>query len=146
MQHGTATQADGEVARVRRLATVLDRYMIDPVIGLILPGAGDVLGSLLGLYTVSIAIRRRMSPVIIARMLTNLGVDALLGIVPLLGDLIDVGFKANVRNAELLEQRQEVGGKATARDWLMVIGSALAFMAVIGLSIYAVIALVRAIF
>ncbi|MDQ3300447.1 MAG: DUF4112 domain-containing protein [Myxococcota bacterium] len=145
-KRGSGIRVDGEVARVRRLATVLDRYMIDPVIGLILPGAGDVLGSLLGLYTVSIAIRRRMSPVIIARMLMNLGVDALLGIVPLLGDLVDVGFKANTRNAALLEQRQEQGGKATARDWLMVIGSALVFMAAIGLSIYAVIALVRAIF
>jgi hypothetical protein len=142
----SAYPKDAELARVRRMAHVLDRYLVDPVIGLLIPGAGDIVGSLLGLYTVAIAIRRRMSPVIVARMLLNLGVDAVLGFVPLLGDLADVGFKANHRNVALLTERAEHGGRATWRDWLVVIGAALAFFALIGLMVYAVVALLRAIF
>ncbi|MDQ3366332.1 MAG: DUF4112 domain-containing protein [Myxococcota bacterium] len=143
---GTGTRTDPELDRVRQLATVLDRYLVDPILGLVIPGGGDIVGSLLGLYTVIIAIRRRMSPVIIARMLMNLGIDAVFGIVPLIGDLFDVGFKANQRNVALLEDRRHRGGRATARDWLMVVGAAVAFLAMMALSVYAIIALLRAIF
>jgi hypothetical protein len=128
----TGTHADPELERVRKLARILDHYLVDPVIGLVLPGAGDIVGSLLGLYAVAIALRRKMSPVIIARMLLNLGLDAILGIVPLLGDITDVAFKANQRNVALLTERSAVeGGRATAKDWMMVIGAALVFVAAI---------------
>ena len=129
---------------LRTLTRVLDRYMVDPLLGLVLPGAGDLIGSMLGLYIVGIAVRRRMSPVVIARILLNLAVDAGLGLVPLLGDIADFAFKANDRNLALLTARHQTG-KATVRDWLMVAGAALAFVAVIALVIYGIVALVRAI-
>jgi hypothetical protein len=37
-------------------------------------------------------------------MLANVGVDTLVGEIPLLGDLFDAGFKSNLRNMALLEQ------------------------------------------
>ncbi|HEU0029133.1 MAG TPA: DUF4112 domain-containing protein [Kofleriaceae bacterium] len=137
-RRGTGTRTDAELERVRKMARVLDRYMLDPIVGLILPGAGDIVGSLLGLYTVAIALRRRMSPVIVARMLLNLGLDALIGIVPLVGDVADVGFKANTRNAELLIERGETGGRATAKDWLMVVGAGLLFVVAVALAVFLV--------
>jgi len=135
---------DPEVERVRRMARVLDHYLVDPLIGLILPGAGDLIGSLLGLYTVGVAIRRKMSPVIVARMLMNLALDALLGVVPLLGDITDIAFKANERNVKLLVERDASGGRASARDWAMIVGAALVFGAAIGLTIYALVSVIRA--
>jgi hypothetical protein len=144
-RRGTGTRTDAEIDRARKLARLLDDYLLDPVIGLLIPGAGDVIGSLLGLYPVAIALRRKMSPVIIARMLLNLGLDALLGIVPLLGDIVDVGLKANKKNLALLESHVETGGKATRKDWLVVIGAGLAFGAAIGLSVYLMSRIVRAI-
>jgi hypothetical protein len=36
-------------------------------------------------------------------MLLNMGLDALLGAVPVLGDLFDVAFRANRRNLRLVE-------------------------------------------
>lgn len=135
--------ADRELQRVQLLARVLDTYLVDPLLGLLLPGAGDLAGSLLGLYAVSIAVRRRMSPVVIARMLLNLSIDALVGAIPLLGDLFDFGFRANERNVRLLVSRGEHGGRATARDWLMVAGAALAFAASLALAAYAVVLLLR---
>jgi hypothetical protein len=136
--------ADPELERARTLARVLDHYMIDPLIGLVLPGAGDLIGSVLGLYIVGIAVRRRVSPVVIARMLLNLAIDAAIGFVPLLGDVADVAFKANAKNLQLVADRHDTG-EATARDWIAVGGALLALIAVLGLATYAVIAVVRAI-
>jgi hypothetical protein len=134
----TSSELDG----VRALTRVLDHYMVDPLLGLVLPGAGDLIGSLLGLYIVSMAVRRRVSPVIIARMLLNLALDAALGAVPLLGDLFDVAFKANDKNLALLAARHDTG-KASARDWLIVAGAALALVVVLGLVGYALVAAIR---
>jgi hypothetical protein len=133
-----------EIERARTLTRVLDHYLVDPLLGLVLPGVGDLIGSLLGLYLVAIAVRRRMSPLIVARMLLNLALDAALGAIPLIGDIADFAYKANEHNLALLIGRRETG-KATARDWLAIGGAVAAFAAVIGLVIYAVVALIRAI-
>jgi Domain of unknown function (DUF4112) len=110
----------------------------------VLPGAGDVIGSVIGLYLVGIALRRRLSPIVVAHMMLNLAIDAAIGIVPLVGDVADVMFKANEKNLRLLLDRHNTG-KATAHDWLAVGGASLAFAAVVGLAIYAVAAVLRAI-
>ncbi len=143
-KRGSGTHVDHELERVKKMAVVMDRYMVDPIIGLILPGAGDIIGSLLGMYTVAIAMKRKVSPVIIARMLLNLGLDAIIGFVPLIGDVADIGFKANQKNVELLSERNT--GKASAKDWLFVVGAALLFFGTIALSVFAIVSLFRAIF
>lgn len=131
------------------MARVLDDAYVDPILGLLLPGAGDVVGSLLGLYTVGLAARRRVAPIVIARMLLNLAIDAGLGAIPFLGDLFDLGFKANNRNIALLADRTHRGGQGTARDWLAVIGAGAlfvaAFVGVIVVVVWALASLVRAI-
>ena len=130
--------------RVRTLTRVLDHHLVDPLLGLVLPGAGDLIGSVLGLYVVGVALQRRTSPVIIARMLVNLALDAGFGLVPVLGDIADFAYRANTRNLALLTERP-IGGRATPRDWLIVGGAAALFVAVIALVIYGIVALVRAI-
>lgn len=137
--------SDPGIARARALARILDDYFVDPLIGLVLPGVGDVIMSVLGLYIVAIALRRRVSPVVIARMLLNLGLDAAIGAVPLVGDVFDFGFRANRRNVALLTDRVATGGRATARDWLAVVAAATGFVAIVGLVCWAIVALVRAI-
>jgi hypothetical protein len=139
----TSNARTPEVAQIRKLTRVLDHYLVDPLLGLVLPGAGDLIGSLLGLYVVAIAVRRRMSPMIVARMLLNLALDVALGLVPIVGDIADFVFKAHDKNLALLERGEH--RKATAGDWLVVGGAALVFVAVIGLVIYGIVALVRAI-
>jgi hypothetical protein len=139
----TGTQLDPDVDRVRKLAKVLDHKFLDPLLGFVLPGVGDLIGSILGLYVVAVAVRRKMSPVIIARMLMNLAIDAAAGVVPVIGDAADLVFKANERNVALLTDRAGSGGRATTRDWLMVGGAVLAFVGVIALAIYAITAMVR---
>jgi hypothetical protein len=97
--------------RLRRLAWVLDelfripgtrqRVGIDALIGLV-PGVGDTIGALLSTYIILEAARRGASVWTVTRMLANVGVESVVGAVPLLGDLFDVVFKANRRNLALL--------------------------------------------
>lgn len=81
-----------------------------------------MIGSLVGLYVVVVAVRRRLPMVTVARMLMNLGVDALVGAVPLFGDLFDFAWKANRRNVALLRERHGARHD-TAGDWLRVGGA-----------------------
>jgi len=72
----------------------------------------------------------------------NLGIDMVIGIVPLIGDALDFRFKAHMRNVELLLERPM--GKATWRDWLVVGAAVALYLAIIALVIWGVVALVRA--
>lgn len=98
---------------VRRLAWILDdviripgtnlRFGIDPLLGL-LPGAGDLAGGVLSGYIILAASRMGAPSSVLLRMGGNVIIDTLVGTVPLLGDLFDAGWKANRRNAELLQR------------------------------------------
>jgi hypothetical protein len=112
----TAPGEHEDLARVRSLARALDtairvpgtniRFGLDSIIGLV-PGAGDIASSLLSGYIVLASARLGVPPWVVMRMILNLGIDTLVGSVPLLGDLFDVGFRANVRNAALLERHMD---------------------------------------
>lgn len=137
---------DRDLERVKTIARVMDRGFVDPLLGLVLPGAGDLVGSAIGLYVVSLAFRRRVAPIIIARMLLNLAIDAGIGAIPLVGDVFDLAWRANDKNIALLESRSAHDGKAAWTDWLAVAGAFAALVAVVGLAIWAVVAVLRAIF
>jgi hypothetical protein len=84
---------------------VIDRPVgLDAIIGLI-PGVGDVAGAALGAVIPITAWRMGAPWSLIGRMTLNLGLDLLVGTVPLLGDAFDLVFKANRRNLELLRRR-----------------------------------------
>lgn len=79
------------------------RFGADALLGLV-PGIGDALGMILGYGLVIEAIRLRASWTTVGRMLANLWLDAVLGSVPLVGDVFDFVFKAHRRNLDLLER------------------------------------------
>ena len=96
-----------------RLAVLLDdsipipgtgyRIGVESILGLI-PGAGDLAGGAFSLYILLQAARMGVPRPLLVRMGTNLVVDVVVGAVPVLGDLFDAGFKANLRNLALLER------------------------------------------
>ena len=71
--------------------------------------------------------------VAIARMMSNVAIDSVLGSVPVMGDIFDVAWKSNRKNYNLLLQFEKQGQKRTWRDW--------AFFALILLALSAVIVL-----
>ena len=100
-------QDDHALVAAETLAHWLDDRFLDPLLGLLLPGVGDLLGSALGLYPVLLAWQRRAPKALIARMLLNLAADAAGGSIPILGDIWDFVFKAHARNLTLLRSRSE---------------------------------------
>lgn len=95
------------------------RFGLDPIVGL-LPGLGDLVGLVLSLYLVVEAIRLGAGAGLVVRMLANLLLEFVIGLVPVIGDVFDVMWKANNRNAGLLRahiSRKLEPGKRR-RSWL----------------------------
>ena len=100
-------------ASLRALARLLDsavaipgtniRVGLDSLIGLV-PGLGDIAGAAMSGYIVLAAARLGAPTPVLIRMVANIAVDGVVGSVPLLGDLFDVGWRANLRNTDLLER------------------------------------------
>src|SRR5688572_12051603 len=94
----------------RALARVLDsqfeiqgvKFGLDAVLGLI-PVAGDVISTAIGLYPIYLARKHRLGRLTILKMFANLGADFVVGALPLAGDVFDVFFKAHQKNYQLLE-------------------------------------------
>ncbi len=68
------------------------------------PGIGDVAASVLSCYLLYEAYRLEVPRRVFARMAGNVAVEAVAGAVPLLGDIFDIGFRANRRNVGILRQ------------------------------------------
>lgn len=82
------------------------RIGLDGIVGLLLPAAGDALSAVSALSLFYLAYQRGVPYRVLARMLLNVGLDALIGAVPVLGDLFDFAWKANRRNLILIERAQ----------------------------------------
>jgi hypothetical protein len=101
-----------DLDNARALARILDsavgvpgtkiRVGLDAILGLI-PGAGDAVSAALSGYIILAAARAGASRPVLLRMVGNVVLDAVIGAVPVLGDLFDVAFRANARNVALLE-------------------------------------------
>jgi hypothetical protein len=117
---------------LRRWAVLLDsafkvpgtnvRFGLDAIIGLV-PGLGDLVAPVFTVILLATALRMRVPAVVIARMVFNAGIDMLLGLVPLAGDVADVFWKADLRNMALLERHARPGVLPTRGDYWFVLGS-----------------------
>lgn len=113
-------EATGEQSRslegFRRLARLLDtrfgvpgvpfRFGLDGVIGLI-PGIGDGVTTLMGLYALQVAHKHKLPLGARIKMIWNIGVDFVVGAIPLVGDLFDFAFHAHAKNLRIVERHLE---------------------------------------
>ncbi len=104
------------------------RFGLDGIVGFI-PGVGDLLGGLASCIIVLAAYFRGVALVTIARMVANVGIEVLVGMVPVLGNLFDIAWRANRRNYHLLERSLAAPQRDTWRDWM--------FMGLLGLGLLA---------
>ena len=101
-----------DLERLRAIARLFDqafavpgtqwRFGVDALFGLI-PGLGDVAGALVAVYALRVARNLGAPAAVQLQMLSNVALDALVGTVPLVGDLFDFAFKAQTRNLALLD-------------------------------------------
>ena len=112
--HGFAStsNAAARLARLRTIAWLVDgafrlpgtkfRFGLNSLIGLT-PAAGDAVLAAISLYIVYEAHRLGVPREKLMRMVGNIGIETAAGAVPIVGDLFDMGFKANLRNLAIIE-------------------------------------------
>lgn len=103
--------------RIRRLSRLMDtairipvigyRIGLDPILGLI-PGAGDIITTAFSAYLIYLAARFRLPTQVMKQMIFNIALEAVVGGIPIIGDLFDAAYKSNIRNLALLEQHLQI--------------------------------------
>ena len=117
MKTSIPAKQTSKVRKLRRISQLLDSAIsipgtkislgLDPILGL-LPGGGDALTGGISAYIVIEAAKMGVSRDILGKMIGNILIDSFSGTIPIVGDLFDVGWKANVKNMELLEKHLDV--------------------------------------
>ncbi|KAJ1661046.1 hypothetical protein IWQ61_000084 [Dispira simplex] len=110
-------------SKMRRMAQLMDDIPwlplpigLDSIIGL-LPVGGDVVSALIALRIMSYGVAAGVPASYKARMVKNVAIDGLAGTVPLLGDIFDMVYKANMRNLALLEKWMQKKEKERQKVW-----------------------------
>jgi hypothetical protein len=106
---------------------------LDPILNLI-PYAGDAAGTAMSAILLVTAVGMNVPKRVLARMLLNISIDALVGAIPMLGQIFDFFWKANRKNFELLEEYAVAPDKIKAQSGT-VVASSLIFVLVLMLII-----------
>ena len=93
------------------------RFGLDGIVGFI-PGIGDILGGLASSIIIIAAWVRGVPKVTLTRMVMNVAIETAVGAVPLLGNLFDIGWRANRRNYKLLTESLVHPAEVARRNWL----------------------------
>ncbi|MGD1899143.1 MAG: DUF4112 domain-containing protein [Phormidesmis sp.] len=135
-----STTAPAALKRLRQLSYLLDsairvpgseiRFGLDPILGLF-PGGGDTVTGLMSVYIVFEAARLGVPAATLGRMGVNILFDVLTGTVPVLGDLLDVTWKANSQNVALLEKHIAAPVESSAADKLFAVVVIAALLALV---------------
>lgn len=143
-----------ELAQLRQLSHLWDqaigipgtkwRIGLESIIGL-LPIGGDWIGLVMSSYILFHAVKFNLPRSIMLRMVINILIDAIVGAVPILGDLFDTTWKANTKNVNLLEAHLKSPQKSQSADklmlWLLFVGCILFVVLLFGISVTLMIAI-----
>jgi hypothetical protein len=97
------------------------RFGLDAIVGLV-PSIGDTLTSLVSFYILIAGVRYGVPKITLARMALNVGVDYLVGTIPIVGDVFDFYWKSNQKNVELIRARAIGKKRGAASDYVLVFG------------------------
>ena len=112
---------------IRTIKNVMDRYYLDPLIGLFFPTAGDIFSSAMILPFLTVSLFKIKSLPLTLAILYNMLMDMMLGIIPLwIGDLLDIFNRSYSKNYRLIvgfvEGDQEVIQKVNRKALLTAVG------------------------
>jgi hypothetical protein len=136
-----------DLVALRRFAFLMDEAFVlpgtrvrvgfDAILGLI-PGIGDVIGAALSSWIIAGALRHRVPPLVIARMVFNVAVDLIFGAVPLAGDVFDFLYEENMMNMRLLEKHRDRRRPPRSPSQIaLVLGAIVAFLVLLAIGIAA---------
>lgn len=107
---GAMARAAASLQRLEKLGQLLDsalpipgtrfRIGLDGILGFI-PGIGDAAGAAMSAYLIFEAARLGLPVTTLLRMTGNVAIETVIGAVPIVGDLFDIAWKANLKNVAL---------------------------------------------
>lgn len=108
---------------------------VEPLIGIV-PGIGDLIGLVMAGYVLLEAQRAGATSDVKRRMLRNIGIDFVGGLIPVVGDAFDAVYKANTRNTRLLANylNKQLAAEPPPRSfpWKILIGLSVMFAGIAG--------------
>ena len=110
------------------------RFGLDPIIGLF-PIVGEAVTFSISSILILSMVKYGVSRKVVIKMVGNVMIDAIMGSIPLIGDLFDVAYKANQRNYKLLKEHQ-LEGKHTGSGTGLMIGAGLVLFLLLGFVIF----------
>ena len=110
------------------------RFGVDFLLGLV-PGVGDVLSLGFSGVLVATMAKHGASPLLVLKMLINVGLDATIGSIPVLGNVFDLFYKANTRNLDLMKEHYQEG-MHSGSIWPALITIAIVLMLVMAVMIW----------
>lgn len=137
-----------ELAWIDKTSTLLDdifkipatnvRVGLDPLIGFV-PVIGDFVGFAVSASMVLAIVRHGVSLSVLIKILGNISFDYLVGLFPFLGDVLDVAFKSNRRNVDILKDYYSSGKHKESSKyvvWFVAIGFLILLAGFVAGSIY----------
>lgn len=154
-----AVPEDDRLRHLDNLSEILDsafaipgtrfRIGLDGILGL-LPGIGDATGAALSIYLIFEAARLGLPLSTLLRMVGNVAIETAVGAIPIVGDIFDIAWKANMRNIALVRAHSELAGLKERSPSqilrLLLVPVILAMLALIALPILALWVVFRLIF
>lgn len=96
-------ETDSSYRMVKGIATVMDKFFLDPIIGFFLPAVGDILTSVMTLPSIMVALFKVRSIPLTLAIIYNMLVDMLLGLIPFwIGDILDAFNRSYMKNYKLI--------------------------------------------
>jgi len=106
------------------------RFGLDGIMGAV-PGIGDVLGGIASCIIIVAAWSRGVSYPTLLRMIANVGIEVVVGAIPVIGDAFDIAWRANRRNYALLTGSLYEPRKYTIQSWVFLIVLCVLLMALV---------------
>lgn len=143
-----------QLSKLRNLSNLWDqafgipgtqwRVGVESLIGL-LPIGGDWIGLVMSSYILFHAVKFNLPRSVMVRMVLNVLIDAIVGAIPILGDLFDTTWKANTKNVTLLEAHLKSPQTSHKADklalWLLFGGCILIVLFLMAISVTLMIAI-----
>ena len=83
---------------IKIVADMMDKYAIDPIVGLLLPGTGDLITALTAIPCLYVSIMKIKSWALTLAIINNMLIDVFLGIIPWVGEIFDIFYQSNLRS------------------------------------------------
>lgn len=84
------------------IKNVMDRFMIDPIIGLFVPAAGDIISGICALPFIYFSLFKVKSVRLTLACIFNTVVDLCIGMPPIIGDVLDLFHRSFKKNLDMI--------------------------------------------